>query len=70
VSDPLPASPALPLYQGESGFTVPLIKGDSRSEERARANRERVSAKPQATGDASIEDRQGVPHKNFWCKAG
>jgi hypothetical protein len=29
VSDPLPAfRPALPLYQGESGFTVPLIQGD------------------------------------------
>jgi hypothetical protein len=34
VSDPLPPSAALPLYQGESGvfcgFTVPLGKGDSR----------------------------------------
>ena len=27
---PLPPSAALPLYQGESGFTVPLTKGDSR----------------------------------------
>jgi len=29
-SDPLPPSAALPLYQAESGCTVPLGKGDSR----------------------------------------
>lgn len=31
ASDPLTPSAALPLDQGESGFTVPLTKGDSRS---------------------------------------
>ena len=30
VSDPLPASPAVPLYQGDSKATLPLIQGDSR----------------------------------------
>jgi hypothetical protein len=33
VSDPLPAvsRPALPLYEGESGFTLPLKQGESRA---------------------------------------
>ena len=33
VSDPLPAvsRPALPLYEGESGFTLSLKQGESRA---------------------------------------
>jgi hypothetical protein len=50
VSDPLLAfinaspfgarasRPALPLYQGESGFTLPLIEGESRALPRGRGS--------------------------------
>src|SRR6516162_4426872 len=37
ATDPLPPSSkaALPLFEGESGFTVPLIQGDSREAKRS-----------------------------------
>ena len=38
VSDPLPASPALPLCQGESGFTVPLRQGDKHERSECRGS--------------------------------
>ena len=40
ATDPLPPSSkaALPLYQGESGFTVPLIQGDKHERSECRGS--------------------------------